>query len=337
MKSKILSILLICIILLHSFCLFSYANNSVNCQSQSVLEAITSVAATNRNPNIRNIATITMDGNYNIESVNTSLYSSTDMHEDAYMPNDMMLYSQSNVTRDSNGLQELTGSSLDARVGKIVAYFDFDGDGGFDYTKTGTASLQSNDILISCMHVLWAYEWLTDEFDGWPYLIEFYAGQSSTAPYVASSNVIQYSFDVEYVNRGLNGEEYWDGDWAIIQIADNLGGRLGWLGLHGTNEPEIGFSVNMIGYPQDSSYPQYNGYGQFKSSGSLGNLIANNRIYINMFTCNGFSGAPIIKDGLVFAIAICRYNSSLGGAVRMVPWLFGMIVEAREESVERWT
>lgn len=338
-KIKICSIILSISILIHSigFSVSAIESPNINGKKISVLDTITSASKINTDENTKTIATITLNGNVEIKNVNTSVPLTSELSAEAYMPDTNIAYSQNSRSADSNGLHKLTGTNVDNRIGKLVAFYDLNGDGGIDIAKTIAASLQSHDILISCMHHLWMPEWVTDNFDGWPLEIEFYAGQTSNSSSAAISKVLQYSFDVEYINQNLEGEEYFDGDWAILQIEDNLGGRFGWFGLHGTNEPEIGFSVDMIGYPEDDLYPQYDGLDQYKSSGTLGNLIANNRIYLNMFVCKGFSGSPVIQNGMVFAIAVSKQSTNLGTAVRMVPWLFGMILEAREESEARWT
>ena len=334
-KVKICSIILSICILIHSigFSVSAIENLNIN-KKTTVLDTIISASKINTDENTKTIATIALNGGIEIKNVNTVVPLTTELSAEAYIPN--VTNSQNSRSADSNGLQKLTGSNVDNRVGKLVAFYDLNGDGGIDNAKTITASLQNHDILISCMHHLWMPEWVTDNFDGWPSEIEFYAGQTSNSSSAAVSKVLQYSFDVEYINQGLEGGNYFDGDWAILQIEDNLGGRFGWFGLHGTNEPEIGFSVDIIGYPEDDLYPQYNGLDQYKSSGTLGNLIANNRIYLNMFICKGFSGSPVIQNGMVFGIAVSKQSTNLGTAVRMVPWLFGMILEAREESEARW-
>ena len=59
------------------------------------------------------------------------------------------------------------------------------------------------------------------------------------------------------------------------------------------------------------------------------------------FIAGGNSGGPIINDGYVYGIATYHaYNSTTpwlySGGTRMYDNLFSMIVDAREESAERW-
>lgn len=335
-KVKFLSVLLTAVILLQSFTGIAFAVNDVimNTEKVDILDTIITASA-NKSKNTRSIATITMDGNVKLETVSTVSPFNFENDLSAYVPNRSEISFANTIVTDDHGLQHMTGTNVDARTGKIVAYYDINGDGGFDFTRSGTASLQNHDILISCMHTLWAADYVTDDYDGWPIKIDFFAGVTSTS-LVATASVLQYSFDADYVSQIQNGVQHTDGDWAILQIDKDLGSTCGWYGLHGTNEPEIGFEVYSLGYPGVGGY---SGWDQWKGFGVLGNLIPDNCIYVNnMYACDGFSGAPIIKDGCVYAIltSIDTVNNTVV-SVRMVPWLFGMIVGAREESEERWS
>lgn len=256
---------------------------------------------------------------------------------DAYIPEDSAYqYSTTTVasTTDSDG----RSSIFDSRTGLIVSGFDTDDDGVIEEWIYGTGSLQHYDIVISCAHILWNPLYKNLDIDGWASEIYFLGGVNGNkyAPLAYSSyesiSISQAYVDNSYVAPAPGGTytvvadlNY---DWSIIQVADKIGNQLGWYGLHGCGTPETGVSIYTVGYPYDKGNTQWSSTGKLLS-------FSDNIVYHNAVTTYGDSGAPMINNECVYAMVTGQVGSQYTG-IRIFDELFGMIVDSRNESEERW-
>lgn len=309
----------------------------------------TSSTSTTTTSNAVSETIYTLDSNGNItQSVYVSAsnqrasVNNIELNTDEYLPTAAHAVDAGTSGADSYGRTEMT--PVDKRVGVLLCGFNTDTDDTIEEWRYGTASLQNHDILISCAHVLWKPQYADLEKEGWATEITFYAGRQGHNTYAATSDYSNVSISMNYVNNTTysvneNGDIVtsveFNYDWSIIRIEDNLGGRFGWFGLHGCGEAETGLDIYTIGYPGDKD-----AYTQWKSPGSITSFTGNKMIY-SAFIAGGNSGGPIINDGYVYGIATYHaYNSTTpwlySGGTRMYDNLFSMIVDAREESAERW-
>ena len=240
-----------------------------------------------------------------------------------------------NSTTDSYGRTPI----FDSRAGLIASGFDTDEDGIADEWTYGTGSLQHYDIVISCAHILWSPLYKDLDCEGWATEL-YYLGGVNGDKYtpLAYSSYSSISISQAYVNDSYvapaPGGTYsiigpFGYDWSIIQVADNIGGQLGWFGLHGCGTPETGVSIYTVGYPYDK--------GNYQSC-STGTLLSfnDNIVYHDAVTIYGDSGAPMLNNGYVYGVITGQEMSGQFTGVRMFDELFGMIVESRNESEERW-
>ena len=243
-------------------------------------------------------------------------------------------------TRSDNRVR-LTGSSINSGVGYLYCGFDFNGDGIDDAWTEATASVQLHDIIISCAHAVWRAEY-SNYNDGWAQNIRFYAGEDSKGIYIEYARGIKPTVSQAYVDNtsvecNSKGEivSYtydFQNDWSIIQVDKDMTRTCLGLGLHGCGDPELGINISLIGYPHDKGKHE-----QWKSDGKILSFDDNIMRY-NVYNTDGFSGGPLIDSGcLVYGINthIYEHPNDVGGT-RMYPWLFGLILQCREESRERW-
>lgn len=238
------------------------------------------------------------------------------------------------TSTDSYGRYQVS----DARVGIINAGYDTDDDGDVDEVVSACGSLQHYDIVISSAHVLWSPVYADYSSEGWASEVDFYAGVNggNLLPVAESSyssiSISQALIDEASYTINSNGtyNANWpiNHDWSIIQLADNVGGQCGWYGLHGCGTPETGVSIYTIGYPENQNFTQWRSDGTISS-------FSNNAMYHTAYVSPGYSGSPILNNGLVYGISIGLSSGRYVG-VRMFDELFGMIVDSRNESEARW-
>lgn len=234
----------------------------------------------------------------------------------------------------------LTGSQVIRAVGYLYCEFDFDKNGVVDKVIKASASLQINDIIISCAHAVWKKSGAGMASDGWATNIKFYAGEDSEGNYVEMatgliptiSQLYVNNTTVVYDNDGTVYDEHPDfqNDCSIIQVDKNLTPTCGGLGLHGCGDPELDKLVYLVGYPDDKG-----NHEQWRSSGRIVDFV-DNIMYYTSYNATGFSGGPII-DSSYFVYGINTHmNPSQSGGTRMSPGLFDLIVQCRTEAEERW-
>jgi V8-like Glu-specific endopeptidase len=123
-------------------------------------------------------------------------------------------------------------------------------------------------------------------------------------------------------------------DWAILRVEDNLG----YLGSFGTGEATsalVGIEMTTSGYRAD----MYG--GQWQTDGYVERVAADYSSWIihlsGINTSQGHSGAPIYDDEYI-SWGIFGFGGGMydGGGRAIDTWLFGMLRDAREESLERW-
>lgn len=240
-------------------------------------------------------------------------------------------YCPPHLKDDSSIAPKATRSKVDASqypycaIGYMVTYYDTDGNGTIDTEIRGTtASLQAPDILISAAHCFF-----DSSLGGWPVSMEFHPAKNSSGYSESEADWVSASISQAYADGpGWVSQE----DWVIIQIDQPLGKTYGWFGLHGCSEVEVNaVNVELSGYPEDKGGEQWRSAGKFTG-------IDNNVMIHNMYSIGGLSGSPVFdSEYSVYAIHILDYGTvHQGGATRMNDWLFGMIVEAAEESEQRW-
>lgn len=240
-----------------------------------------------------------------------------------------------NSTTDSYGRTPI----FDSRAGLIVSGFSTDDDPEAEEWVYGTGSLQYYDIAISCAHILWSPVYADSESEGWAVELYYLGGVNGDkfTPLAYSSyesiSISQAYVDDSYIAPAPGGTYVVVGpfgyDWSIIQLANNLGGQLGWFGLHGCGTPETGVSFYTVGYPCDKDTEQWSSSGTLLS-------FNDNIVYHNAVTVYGDSGAPMLNDGCVYGMITGQEMSGQYTGVRMFDELFGMIVESCNESEERW-
>ncbi len=234
----------------------------------------------------------------------------------------------------------LTGSQIIGAVGYLYCEFDFDKDGVIDKIVKASASLQLNDIIISCAHAVWKKAGTGTSSDGWATSIKFYAGEDSEGNCIAMATGIIPTISQSYVNNttvmynddGTIFDEHPDfqNDWSIIQIDKNLTPSCGGLGLHGCGDPELDKLVYLVGYPDDKG-----NHEQWITSGRIVDFV-DNIMYYTSYNATGFSGGPIIDSSYYVYGINTHMNPTQSGGTRMSPGLFGLIVQCREEAEARW-
>ena len=224
----------------------------------------------------------------------------------------------------------------DYRIGYLRSGFDSDGDNEVDMHIYGTASLQNHDILLSAAHCIWIGDYASFDSEGWADTVEFFPGRDGYSSYGTKGTAVKMAISMEYVNNGKADIYDTQNDWTIITLDKDLGSQYGWLGLHGCSEVELGYTMDIIGYPGDKG-----DYYQWKSTGEV-TAIENYNMILSAYVYEGNSGGPIVIDGYVYGIlAFKRTNSSTGayiaaGGVRMHDTLMGMVAQARDDSEARW-
>lgn len=239
-----------------------------------------------------------------------------------------------NTSTDSYGRYQVS----DTRVGIVNAGFDTDDDGDVDEVASASGSLQHYDIIVSCAHVLWSPIYADFSSEGWASELDFYAGvNGGNLTPVAESSYISISISQAYVNGSsftinpdgsYNTSKPLNHDWSIIQLADNIGSRCGWYGLHGCGTPETGVSIYTIGYPDNQNFTQWRSNGTISS-------FSDNIVFHTAYISPGYSGSPILNNSLLYGVATGKMSGQFTG-VRMFDELFGMIVDSRNESEARW-
>lgn len=251
-----------------------------------------------------------------------AMMSRTNATKEAYCP--PHLEEGSGISVMATRSQSDTSRHPYCAIGQMVTYFDSDGNGSIDTYKSGTASLQAPDILISAAHCFF-----DSNLGGWPVSMEFFPAKNTTGSSVSEADWVSASISQAYADGpGWVSQE----DWVIIQIDSPLGNTYGWFGLHGCAQEQVNsVNVELAGYPTDKGGEQWRSSGRFEG-------IDNNVMIHNMYSTPGFSGAPVFdSEGSVYAIHILDYGTvHEGGATRMSDWLFEMIVDASEESIQRW-
>ena len=288
---------------------------------------------------------------YDFSAISQAINQKTNLNTEPYLPTPASSSSETTVltsTTDQYGRE--SNDPTDPRVGHLLANYDTDGDGDIDRSFYGTASLQAQDLLISCAHIVWKPEYSDLNTQGWASKVVFYAGRSASREYAASEICTFTSIPQNYVSLSshsidANGntvtytDKNWD--WSILRVSVNLGSRFGWLGLHGCGEPENGIDIKTVGYPGDKTFGS-----QWTSYGTITGFTSSHMMYFDAYCYDGNSGGPIIDDnGYVYGIAafITYTQNALSqkqwvssGGVRMYDELFGLIVAEKEAAAERW-
>lgn len=122
-------------------------------------------------------------------------------------------------------------------------------------------------------------------------------------------------------------------DWAILVLNNNIGNFTGAYGISyypsysGLNN----LNVSLLGYPcdKDQGFDVYASY-QFESTGTI-TSVNNDRFLYSSYSCNGFSGGPVINRNdpeyiLGINIGTDRNNAY---AVRITQYLYDLILSLR--------
>ena len=358
MKKKIVSLLLVTGLLLSTSALVvsaeevdpastqnpQYVFNGVNLDDQQNSQ-ISETNVVSDNSEI--VLTRNSDGSvtqtvYDYSQTSIMTLDNNQLNVSEYLPSISTLSSVSTAT-DEYGRQ--ITSPTENRSGHLMCGYNADSDADIEVYYYGTASLQHYDLLISCAHCVWMPQYADLASDGWASVITFYAGRTGTNTYAATADFTSVSVSQNYVDNTTyylddDGNPVaspdFDWDWSIIQIDDDLGSQYGWFGLHGCSETEDGLSVYTVGYPGDKSFGT-----QWTSSGEITDFASENVVHYDAYIYPGNSGGPLLNDGYVYGITtFYSYNSSTpwlySGGTRMYDGLFNMIVDARNESAERW-
>jgi glutamyl endopeptidase len=107
-------------------------------------------------------------------------------------------------------------------------------------------------------------------------------------------------------------------DYGAIVLPEPLGITLGFFGLHEPLNGELGRPVDVSGYA-DEPGRQWFGSGQIRERNDL-------RLYYDVSTAGGQSGAPVWFNGAPSAIAVHAYDSgNLNSGVRINPRVHNQI------------
>jgi glutamyl endopeptidase len=172
----------------------------------------------------------------------------------------------------------------------------------------GSAFLASPRTLITAGHNVYI-----PERGGWVHSVAVALGRNGDRfPY---GEVTSRKF---FTVRGWSDARDPNYDYGAIILSDPLGSTLGHLGLHEPLNGELGNTIDVSGYA-DETGRQWFGSGQVRERNSL-------RLYYDVTTAGGQSGAPVRFNGSPSAIAVHVYDSgALNSGVRINPAVHNQI------------
>lgn len=131
----------------------------------------------------------------------------------------------------------------------------------------------------------------------------------------------------------------WNQDWAVIELAEDIGYTTGWLGKMWSAGSLNGTAITVTGYPNDiatslSDKNNTNVYGKgmymWYCNGSITNSLSA-RLEYNADAVGGQSGAPVYKEGgVVVAIHTYSIGTSVSGGTRITEWLYNYLVQYQQ-------
>ncbi len=276
-------------------------------------------------------------------SVHTpSLLNDIDISLGAYFPDseNSSDISLASMSTDPYG-REVTA---DRRIGQIICGFNIDDDVEVEVYASGTASLQSYDLLVSCAHCVWNPRYVSSTDDGWASTLTYYACRTGENTYAAVADSVNISISQNFINNSAYYQDTgvtvyaYDWDWSIIQIDKFLGDDLGWLGLENSGTDQEGDVIYTIGYPADKDFGT-----QWSSWGVITGYNTGNVVHYSAYIQPGNSGGPLLDtDGNVCGIAtFYAYENDpswwlYSGGTRMYDSLYSLILTEKSASTERW-
>lgn len=187
---------------------------------------------------------------------------------------------------------------------RTIAYLDIltvDPDGTEAHWR-GTAFLVSPRTFITAGHNVYLHD-----HGGWARSIEVHPGRNASGSPFGS--IVAHEF---FSTDGwVNGRSS-DFDYGAIILDQDLGSKLGYFGLLSPSDPDLAANeLSLAGYPNTSG-EQVGGGG--RSQAETNGM----RVYYDIPTAIGQSGAPVWFNGIPRAIAVHAYDSgSFNSAVRM--------------------
>lgn len=160
----------------------------------------------------------------------------------------------------------------------------------------GTAAIVGTKLALTAAHCVFNPDNNNQAYPGWT----IYPGYNNGTYYGTATG-----WDTVYYSNNWMSTHDSKYDWAICVLQASVGSQVGNMGAvcYSTNAELNGTSIRALGYPADTSY----GYTadakyQYQSSGTI-TSVTNEKFISNAFSCNGFSGSPVIRsDNLIVGI-----------------------------------
>lgn len=178
----------------------------------------------------------------------------------------------------------------------------------------GTAFMISDDVAVTAAHCLY------DAEKGWPIAVKAYPAKNGeyfwNNPY-GSSYSSKLGVCTEWraaINSGNTDDETQNiiknNDWGAIKLILPLGKYTGTINLKAPTDDEIfNCPIKICGYPKNVYEDEDNSvYQQYEMNGYVSSYTPS-RLYYNIDTSGGQSGAPILSENNV-AYGIHTYSSS---------------------------
>ena len=216
---------------------------------------------------------------------------------------------------------------------RVVAYWDMDEDGIIDDTVTvGTGFLEGPNAVVTAGHCI--YENEQKKWCEYAEVTVAQDGPNSTPFGVIRSTTINTS--VAWIEDGD-----WNQDWAIVEIAEDIGYTVGWMGKLWTSGSLNDTPIILSGYPGDiatsltdkyyDSIP-YKGCYMWTSTGMIKNSLSA-RLEFDADMMGGMSGCPVYNLSNQ-ALAINTYgieysDGPINGGTRITEWLYNLLEEYR--------
>ncbi len=186
-----------------------------------------------------------------------------------------------------------TGHSPYVAVCRIQVYSDL-----VDQTfPSGTAAILGKNVALTAAHCVFNQDENNEVLKQWT----IYPGFNGNFYYGGATG-----WDKVYYSQNWMDSHKVEDDWAICVLQDDLGTKIGWhfgAVCYSSNSELNGTEIRALGYPYDSN-EGFNPKGlyQYESTGKI-NYVTSGLFRTDAYTCNGFSGSPIIRpDGYIVGI-----------------------------------